>query len=397
MSSTSAAPGTRTEPSPGVFVYDIGQNLTGWAAIRVQRAGGHGDRGLLLGEARRRRAGPARPATTSSSASCRPTTTSRRARATSAGRRASLQGLPVRAAQRPARRAAAGGRQRVASSASSRCARGSRRPGRFESSSETLNRIHRNTAWAMQSNMHGIITDTPVYEKNAWTGDAQLTAGTASLLFDTERLYQKMFQDMRDAQTAEGELSLLAPSNRNYGYVGKPAFKPEACCGATPAWDAFWFVLPWESYRRHGDRDALAASLPRDAEVPRRVDPALDRTRTATPTATRSPPGSATGFRPRACRRSTRWCRRAYYARFARIAADVARVARQGGRRRALREAVRRHQERLQRALPRQGRRLPREGSRPVRRDRADPPARVRARAGRAARRRSRRGWPTTS
>ena len=59
--------------------------------------------------------------------------------------------------------------------------------------------------------MHGIITDTPVYEKNAWTGDAELTAGTASLLFDTERLYRKMFQDMRDAQTAQGELSLLAP------------------------------------------------------------------------------------------------------------------------------------------------------------------------------------------
>ena len=119
--------------------------------------------------------------------------------------------------------------------------------GKFESSNETLNRIHRNTTWAIQSNMHGVITDTPVYEKNAWTGDAQLTSGTASLLFDTERLYRKMFQDMLDAQTEEGEVPLLAPSNQNYGYVGKPAFKPVDCCGATPAWDAFWFVIPWES------------------------------------------------------------------------------------------------------------------------------------------------------
>src|SRR5512134_2927109 len=67
---------------------------------------------------------------------------------------------------------------------------------------------------------------------------------------------------MRDAQTAEGEVPLLAPSNRNYGYVGKPAFKPTDCCGATPAWDAFWFVVPWESFMRHGDRRVLERTYP---------------------------------------------------------------------------------------------------------------------------------------
>jgi alpha-L-rhamnosidase len=110
--------------------------------------------------------------------------------------------------------------------------------------------------------VHGVITDTPVYEKNAWTGDAHLTAGTASLLFDTERLYAKMFQDMQDAQTAQGEVSLLAPTNQNYGYVGKPVFKPVQCCGATPIWDAFWFVIPWESYQRHGNVSALRRTYP---------------------------------------------------------------------------------------------------------------------------------------
>jgi len=33
-------PGTRTEPTPGVFVYDIGQNLSGWARIRVDAPAG---------------------------------------------------------------------------------------------------------------------------------------------------------------------------------------------------------------------------------------------------------------------------------------------------------------------------------------------------------------------
>ena len=134
--------------------------------------------------------------------------------------------------------------------------------GELDVSQPTLARIHRNTQWAVQSNLHGIITDTPVYEKNGWTGDAQLMASTASLLFDTQRLYRKMFQDMADAQTADGEVPLLSPSNRNYGYVGKPAFKPADCCGATPAWDAFWFVLPWESYQRYGDIRALERTYP---------------------------------------------------------------------------------------------------------------------------------------
>ena len=58
-------------------------------------------------------------------------------------------------------------------------------------------------------------------------------------------------------------MPLLSPSNRNYGYVGKPAFKPADCCGATPAWDAFWFVLPWESYQRYGDRARARADVSR--------------------------------------------------------------------------------------------------------------------------------------
>src|SRR4029078_10970914 len=99
----------------------------------------------------------------------------------------------------------------------------------------TLAPIHRNTQWAVQSNLHGIITDTPVYEKNGWTGHAHLMASPAAFLFDPQRLYRKMSQDMADAQTADGEVPLLSPSNRNYGYVGQPAVKAADCGGRTAA------------------------------------------------------------------------------------------------------------------------------------------------------------------
>ena len=80
-----------------------------------------------------------------------------------------------------------------------------RSTGRFETSNGLIDRIHDNTSWALQENNVGAITtDTPIYEKNGWTGDAQLMAGTFSILFDTERLYAKQIQDMLDAQNPTG-------------------------------------------------------------------------------------------------------------------------------------------------------------------------------------------------
>ena len=149
--------------------------------------------------------------------------------------------------------------------------------GRFITSAPLLEKIHENTRWAVSSNVMGVTTDTPIYEKNGWTGDAQLSAGVIALLFDAERLYRKQGQDMIDNQLPSGEVPLLAPSNDHYGYVGKPAFKPVDCCGATPAWDAFWFIIPWEAWMRYGDKRFLEQSyqgmkLYLDAWIPEWVD-----------------------------------------------------------------------------------------------------------------------------
>jgi len=317
-------PGTRTEPSPGVFVYDIGQNLTGWAEIHVSAPAGTAVE-VFYSE----KTGVDGKASTAGNDLVYGQLQTDDYVAKGAGEerwtpRFSYKGFQYVQLSGPGGaplpKDASVSVQRIQQVRTGLAATGS-----FESSSETLNHIHRNTAWAVQSNMHGIITDTPVYEKNAWTGDAALTAGTASLLFDTERLYKKMFQDMRDAQSPEGELSLLAPSNKNYGYVGKPAFKPENCCGATPAWDAFWFVIPWESYSRHGDRAALEATYPAmrkylDEWIPRWTGKDGDgygQTLTS---------GLGDWVPPTGVPTINAIVSTAYYARLTRIAADAARA-----------------------------------------------------------------------
>src|SRR4051812_23973895 len=130
---------------------------------------------------------------------------------------------------------------------------------------------------------------------------------------------------MRDEQTAQGEVPLLLPTNQNYGYVGKPAFKPVDCCGATPPWDALWFVLPWEPYQRYGDLRALEQTYPAmtkylDQWIPQwtgKDGDAYAHTLTAGLGDWDPPEGIETVISLSAT---------AYYAHFAQIAADAARA-----------------------------------------------------------------------
>ncbi|MBE2320745.1 family 78 glycoside hydrolase catalytic domain [Solirubrobacter sp. CPCC 204708] len=134
--------------------------------------------------------------------------------------------------------------------------------GVFSSSSDLVNLIERNIRSSIAENyVSGVITDTPTYEKNGWAGDAQLSAPIASLQFDTERHFEKSSIDMVDDQRESGEVPLVSPGTKNYGYEGGPAFKP-ANAAATPIWDAYWFVVPWEGYLRYGDKESLARTYP---------------------------------------------------------------------------------------------------------------------------------------
>ncbi len=315
-------PTARSEPAPGVFVYDTGQNLTGWAEIRVRAAAGTA---IEIFYSEKLDANGWASTVGNDLVFGQLQTDYYVARGEGDevwSPRFSYKGFRYIQVSGPNHTALPAGAV-VAVDRILQVHSDIARTSTFESGSPTLDRIHRNAMWAVQNNLFGVITDTPVYEKNAWTGDAQLTCGTASLLFDTERLYRKMFQDMLDAQTQAGEVPHLSPSNENYGYLGKPAFKPVECCGATPAWDAFWFVIPWESYRRYGDRRALEKTYPAmrkylDEWIPRWTSKDGDRyayTLTA---------GLGDWVPPEGVPTVNAISSTAYYACMARIAADAA-------------------------------------------------------------------------
>ncbi|MGC4942041.1 family 78 glycoside hydrolase catalytic domain [Kribbella sp. DT2] len=97
------------------------------------------------------------------------------------------------------------------------------------------------------NNLHGIPTDTPILEKNGWTGDAQVGAPSMTSLLDLSRFFTKWLGDLRDSQTADGQLPVIVPSG-GWGYA--------ELAPATEWSTVYPFVLR-EMHRWYGDTRVL--------------------------------------------------------------------------------------------------------------------------------------------
>ncbi|MET8761874.1 family 78 glycoside hydrolase catalytic domain [Lentzea sp. NPDC004782] len=98
------------------------------------------------------------------------------------------------------------------------------------------------------NNLHGIPTDTPTYEKNGWTGDAQV--GTPSMLaeFGMAKFFTKWLGDLADSQDPAGQLPVIVPSG-GWGYRE---------LAPAPEWTTVYPFVLREMYRTYGD-DRLPA------------------------------------------------------------------------------------------------------------------------------------------
>ena len=117
--------------------------------------------------------------------------------------------------------------------------------GHFSSSNALLNWIHTAAVDTVLNNLYGIPTDTPMYEKNGWTGDGMLAADMMLRNLDADTLLSKWVRDVGDARNADGAPLLIAP---NPGWGDVPA----------PPWHAAYVLVPWSLYWQRGDRQVLA-------------------------------------------------------------------------------------------------------------------------------------------
>ena len=132
--------------------------------------------------------------------------------------------------------------------------------GTFHSSSDLLNKIQQASLNSLSNNMHGLQSNTPTYEKNGWTGDAQASSLAAILNFDVARFWSKWMNDVQDSQSDRGEIPEIVPSTPFYGYENTPGW--DQTWGPTPSWDAMAIILPDEMYRHYGDTRILENIYP---------------------------------------------------------------------------------------------------------------------------------------
>jgi alpha-L-rhamnosidase len=88
-----------------------------------------------------------------------------------------------------------------------------RTAGSFTCSNDLLNRIYRAIVWGTRGNYRSIPTDCPQRdERQGWLGDRSEESRGETYLFDNSDLYAKWLQDMADAQRSSGSVPDIAPA-----------------------------------------------------------------------------------------------------------------------------------------------------------------------------------------
>lgn len=130
--------------------------------------------------------------------------------------------------------------------------------GGFSCKIPQVNKLVENTMWSQRANFIEIPTDCPQRdERLGWTGDAQVFAGTACWLADSERFLSKFLRDVRHDQRADGAVPHFAPDPTR--------LHPEKVSGdwaGSTGWGDAITVIPWQLYLHYGDAAVLKDFFP---------------------------------------------------------------------------------------------------------------------------------------
>ncbi len=232
------------EIKPGVFLFDLGQNIAGWVRLKVNAPAGtrvtirQGERlspdGTLYTENLRR-------AKSTDVYICKGDGAEiYEPHFTFHGfQYVELTGLPYK----PGKDAVTG------------CVVRSATPdaGKFECSHPGVNRLWLNGLWSQKDNFLTVPTDCPQRdERLGWMGDAQVFSRTASYNMDVAAFFTKWMIDVEDAQTPEGIFPDVAPRLREgENFVGLGNL------GGAAGWADAGVIIPYTMWRVYGDRRIL--------------------------------------------------------------------------------------------------------------------------------------------
>lgn len=225
-----------SEPKPDLAVYDTGQNLAGWAELRVR--GPRGARVTL------RFAENLYPDGAVNQENLRKAAATDvyilkgeglevwEPRFTYHGfRYVQVEGLP----ERP-----------TLDNITIKVVRSSVEPnGSFETSNDLINRIQKMVWWTEASNLHSVPTDCPQRdERQGWMNDLTVRLEGMVYNFEVPRFLAKFLNDVRDTQDAEGSITDTVP----FRWGQRPADPVSAS----------YLLLGWLPYEFYGDMRLIA-------------------------------------------------------------------------------------------------------------------------------------------
>lgn len=119
--------------------------------------------------------------------------------------------------------------------------------GEFACSNELFNRVRTLVRWAQRSNMASVLSDCPHRERLGWLEQTHLNGPAIRYEFDLESFYRKIFNDIADAQRADGLVPDIAPE-----YV-----KFDGGFRDSPEWGAACILAAWQQFIWTGDELSL--------------------------------------------------------------------------------------------------------------------------------------------
>lgn len=113
----------------------------------------------------------------------------------------------------------------------------------FECSDSLVNRLWENIKWSTLSNFISIPTDCPQRnERLGWMGDISVFSPAATKMADISALLEQFLQSVRDCQNENGRFPDVAPTGFGFGGF---------------LWGSAGITVPWQHYCQYGDSAIL--------------------------------------------------------------------------------------------------------------------------------------------
>ncbi len=124
--------------------------------------------------------------------------------------------------------------------------------GTFECSNDIFNKAHELINNAIKSNFQSVLTDCPHREKLGWLEEAHLNGPGLMYNYNMENYFPAIMQNIADAQRDNGLIPTIAPEYVVFG--GDFTDSPE--------WGVTGIILPWMYYEQYGDASLLEKYYP---------------------------------------------------------------------------------------------------------------------------------------